>query len=149
MSLCCQQDDRRDQVRRMAGLNGLDYVEVLDDQVTLHAYFLGKLPPELQTNQPGIERFLRLEGGERVRNIQITDIDPVVDPNPERNDFLVIKLNKYGDFSTYTLRLTGVANIDSRCDRVEFSFKVNCPSDLDCAPECTCEPPTFDEPEIN
>lgn len=149
MSLCCQQDDRREDVRRMKGLNGLDYVEVLDDQVTIHAYFLGKLPPELQENKPGIEQYLRLEGGQRVKHIQIIDIDPVVDPDPERDDFLVIKLNKYGDFSTYSLRLTGVANIDPRYDRVDFSFKINCPSDLDCAPACTCETPVFEEPDIN
>jgi hypothetical protein len=149
VTLCCKQDDRRDQVRRMNGLNGLDYVEVLEDQVTLHAYFLGKLPPELRENKPGIEQYLRLDGGERVKNIQVTDVDPFVDPNPERDDFVVIKLNRYGDFSTYTLRLIGVANIDPHYDRVAFSFKINCPSDLDCVPACTCVSPEFDEPEIN
>ncbi len=123
MSLCCQQDDRREEVRRMKGLNGLDYVEVLDDQVTIHAYFLGKLPPELQENKPGIEQYLRLEGGQRIKNIQIVDIDPVVDPDPERDDFLVINLDQYGDFSTYTLRLTGVANIDPRYIRRRFLFQ--------------------------
>src|SRR5215213_78881 len=133
----------------MSGLNGLDYVEVLDDQKTLHAYFLGKLPPELEKNKPGIEQYLRLEGGQRIKDIKIEDIDPVVNPDPERDDFLVVRLNKYGDFSTYTLRLTGVANIDPRYDRVDFSFKVNCASDLDCAPACTCEPTIFSEPEIN
>ncbi len=149
MSLCCQQNTRRDLVRHMKGLNGLDYVEVLDDQITLHAYFLGKLPPELEENKPGIEKFLRVEGGQRITGIKIEDVDPVVDPDPERDDFLVIRLNKFGDFSTYTLRLTGVENIDPRYDRAEFSFKVNCPSDLDCAPACTCEPQVFAEPEIN
>ncbi len=149
MSLCCQQDDRRDQVRRMSGLNGLDYVEVLDDQKTLHVYFLGKLPPELEINKPGIEQYLRLEGGQRIKDIRIEDIDPVVDPNPERDDFLVVRLDKYGDFSTYTLRLMGVENIDPHYDHVEFSFKVNCPSDLDCAPSCTCPPAVFPQPEIN
>lgn len=149
MSLCCQQNTRRDLVRHMKGHNGLDYVEVLDDQITLHAYFLGKLPPELEENKPGIEKFLRVEGGQRITAITIEDVDPVVDPDPERDDFLVIRLNKFGDFSTYTLRLTGVENIDPRYDRAEFSFKVNCPSDLDCAPACTCEPQVFAEPEIN
>lgn len=133
----------------MKGLNGLDYVEVLDNQTTLHAYFLGKLPPELQKNKPGIERYLRVEGGQRITNIQITDVDPVVNTDPEQDDFLIIKLDKYGDFSTYTLRLTGLAHIDPHYDRVQFSFKVNCPSDLDCAAACTCEPEVFDEPEID
>jgi len=149
VSLCCQQNTRRDLVRHMKGHNGLDYVEVLDDQITLHAYFLGKLPPELEENKPGIEKYLRVEGGQRITDITIEDVDPFVDPDPERDDFVVIRLNKFGDFSTYTLRLIGVENIDPRYDRAEFSFKVNCPSDLDCAPACTCEPQVFTEPEIN
>lgn len=149
MSFCCQEDDRRDEVRRMRGRNGLDYVEVLDDQRTLHVYFLGKLPPELHENQPGIERYLKVEGGQRVTNIRITDVDPVVSSNPELDDFLVVKLDQYGDSSTYRLRLTGVENIDPRYDRADFSFKVNCPSDLDCAPACVCQPPVLTEPEID
>ena len=52
MSLCCQQDDRRDAVRGAKGLNGLDYVEVSNDQLTLTAFFLGKLPPELALSEP-------------------------------------------------------------------------------------------------
>ena len=40
-------------------------------------------------------------------------------------------------------------NIDPRYDHVDFSFKVNCPSDLDCAPVCACELPVLPEPEIN
>jgi hypothetical protein len=149
MSFCCQQDERRDAVRRLKGWNGLDYVELDDNQRTLRAYFLGKLPPELEVNKPGIEQFFRIEGGTRVTNIQITDADPVVDPDPEKDDFLVLELDKYGDFSTYTLRLVGVAEVDPRYDHVDFSFKINCPSDLDCAPACACEPPLLPEPEIN
>jgi len=149
MSLCCQQDDRRDAVRRVKGLNGLDYVEVSNDQLTLTAFFLGKLPPELSEEKPGLEKFLRIEGGQRVTDIQITGVKPVADPDPEKDDQLVITLDKYGDFSTYTLRLVGVAKIDPHYDHVDFNFKTDCPSDLDCAPACKCEPRTFTEPEIN
>ena len=67
MSLCCQQDDRRDQVRRMSGLNGLDFVEVLDDQKTLHVYFLGK-PAGARNNKPGIEQYLRLKVASGLRH---------------------------------------------------------------------------------
>ncbi|HEY7028064.1 MAG TPA: putative baseplate assembly protein [Gemmatimonadales bacterium] len=149
MTLCCQDDERRDLVRHIQGRVGLDYIEVGGDQRTLSVYFLGKLPPELQTNQPGIERYLRLEGGHRITGISIIDVDPVVDPSPEKDDFLKVRLDKSGDFSTYTLRLGGVENVDPRYDHVDFSFKIDCPSDLDCAPACTCEPPVLDEPEIN
>lgn len=149
MSYCCQQDDRRDAVRRAKTLNGLDYVEVSDDQLTLTAFFLGKLPPELSVEKPGLAQFLQISGGRRVTDIHITNVKPVVDSDPEKDDQLVITLDQYGDFSTYTLGLVGVANIDPRYERADFNFKINCPSDLDCAPACACEAPTFDEPEIN
>src|SRR5262249_36795327 len=147
MSLCCQQEERRDAVRQRQGWNGLDYVEVSEDQRTLYAYFLGKLPPELSQEQPGLARYLRIEGGRRSTNIGITKVEPVADP--EVDDFLVISLDQFGDFSTYTLRLVGVANVDPRYDHAEFSFKVNCPLDLDCAPACTCDSVAPAEPEIN
>ena len=104
MSLCCQQDDRRDAVRRVKGLNGLDYVEVSNDQLTLTAYFLGKLPPELSEEQtrprkiPSSRRRPARHGHSRSPTVK-----PVSDPDPEKDDQLVITLDKYGDFSTYTL----------------------------------------------
>jgi len=149
MSLCCQQDERRETVRQMGAWNGLDYAEVSDDQLTIFLYFLGKLPPELSRQKPGIEQYLRLDGGLRITGIQITHVEPVVNSDPEKDDYLVVTLDKYGDFSAYTLRLVGVANVDPRYDRVQFSFKVNCPSGLDCAPSCMCGPPVIEEPEIN
>ena len=149
MSLCCRQDDRRDAVRRAKGLNGLDYVEVSNDQLTLTAFFLGKLPPELSEEKPGLGQFLHISGGRRITDIQIVNVKPVADPDPEKDDQLIITLDKYGDSSTYQLSLVGVANIDPRYEQVGFSFKINCPSDLDCAPASPCEPPALDEPEIN
>ncbi len=148
MSLCCQHDERRDLVRRTTGRTGLDYVEVRDER-TLHVYFLGKLPPELVENRPGIERYLGVEGGRRVADIRVVDVDPVVEPDPTKDDLLVVRLDRSGDFSTYAVRLRDVEGLDPRYDRAEFSFKLDCPSDLDCAPACACEPPDLPEPEIN
>jgi hypothetical protein len=149
MSYCCEQDDRRDAVRSITGRNGLDYVEVMDDQVTLYVYFLGKLPPELSEKKPSLAQNFQISGGRRITDIQVVSVDPVVDPDPEKDDYLVLKVNQYGDSSTYTLQLTGVENLDPRYDRVRFSFKVNCPSDLDCAASCNCQPPALEEPSIN
>src|SRR5678815_6083259 len=149
MEAICQQDPRRDAVRRLAGRNGLDYVEVASDQPTLHVYFLGKLPPELRTNRPGLEAFLRVEGGERITGLAVVDVDPHVDPDPERDDFLVVMLDRRGDLSTYTLRLVGVAGIDPRYDRAAFSFAIDCPTELDCKPARGCPPPLLDEPRVN
>ena len=86
MSLCCNDDMRRDAVRRLKGWNGLDYVEVGPDQRSLTVYFLGKLPRELQENRPGLEQYLSVEGGERIKHIQVVDIDPIVSDDPERDD---------------------------------------------------------------
>jgi len=149
MSLCCQKDERRDAVRRMNGWNGIDYVEVAQDQRSLSVYFLGKLPREFAANKPGLEHYLRIEGGERITDIKITDVDPAINEDPEQDDVLVVSLDKAGDFSPYTLRLVGVEKVDPRYSSVSFSFKIDCPSDLDCGPACECEPVALPVPEIN
>jgi hypothetical protein len=149
VSLSCQKDERRDAVRRTEGRNGLDYVEVSDDQLTLLVYFLGKLPPELSVKKPGIEHYLKIEGGQRVKDIRITDVDPVVNSYSDQDDYLKVTLDRYGDFSTYAVQLVGVDNIDPRYERAEFTFKIDCGATLDCAPDCACEPEVFPEPEIN
>ena len=62
---------------------------------------------------------------------------------------LSLRVSAFGDFSTYTLRLVGVKNIDPRYDSVDFSFKVNCPSTEDCAAVCACSQPGETHPAIN
>lgn len=71
-------------------------------------------------------------------------------------DTLVVLVDGTGDFSTYTLRLVTSptdaappAGIDRRLAFVKFSFKVECPSDFDCAPEVACPPERFVEPVID
>jgi predicted phage baseplate assembly protein len=65
-------------------------------------------------------------------------------------------LNRYGDFSIYTLRLVQnaqnpapPAGIDPLFTAVDFSFKVDCPADFDCQPRCDCPPAAREEPEID
>src|SRR5579884_1487273 len=103
----------------MQGRNGLDYVEVSDNQLQLTAVFLGKLPPEFQPGKAGMASHLAIEGGRRITGIQITSVTPRVNPDPEKDDFLQIQLDKFGDFSIYKLRLVNVANIDPRYERAE------------------------------
>ncbi|HJV59892.1 MAG TPA: putative baseplate assembly protein, partial [Albitalea sp.] len=119
------------------------------DPRTLYVYFLGKLPRELAVNRPGIERFLAIDGGERITGIRITDVDPQVQADPERDDYLVVRLDRAGDFAPYTLRLVGVEGIDPRYDRASFSFKIDCPGDIDCKPACDCPPAALEEPQIS
>lgn len=149
MSVCCQKDERRDAVRSREGWNGIDYVEVSKDQHSLEVFFLGKLPPELAADRPGLEEHFRIEGGERITDIRILDADPVPSGDPELDDRIVLRLDKPGDFSVYTLRLAGVENVDPLYQSATFSFKTDCPSDLDCAAVCACGPPAFPSPEIS
>lgn len=149
MSVQCQTDQRREAVRRLEGWNGLDYLEVDPSQTRLTVYFLGKLPPELATPKPGLERLLEIQGGHQVTDIRITAVKPVPANQADKDDCLVVTLNKFGDFSTYTLRLVGVRRIDPKYDHLDFSFKIDCPTDLDCAPDCTCPPVATPEPDLN
>jgi len=147
--LACSDDPRRDAVRR-AGRNGIDYVEAGDDHAPeLRVYFLGKLPPQLAAGGPAIGRHLRLEGGDRITGLRILAADPQPQADPARDDFLVLTLDRIGDFSTYRLRLVGVQGIDPRYDSASVRFRVCCPSDLDCRPDCDCAPATPEEPPIN
>lgn len=149
MTLCCEQDDRRRLVRRRPGWNGLDFVELGANETTLRAYFLGKLPAELAEPGPDLARFLALEGGVRITGIAITDVEPVADPDPDQDDHLLIRLDRGGDFSAYTLRLVGIEKMDPRYATASFHFRIDCPTDLDCAPATDCPPAVFAEPDIS
>ena len=54
-NLICNNDIRREDVRRDHQLNGLDYLEVDPDQLTLSVYFLGKAPVEIDKSNVRIE----------------------------------------------------------------------------------------------
>src|SRR5580692_7780637 len=114
MSVCCQQEIRREEVRELGGWFGLDYAELGNSTTSVNLYFLGKLPPELRNKTPGLQQFLTLKGGARITGIQITHADPVTSDDPEVDEFVALTVDKTGDFSTYTLALTGVANVDPR-----------------------------------
>ncbi|MBC8001533.1 MAG: putative baseplate assembly protein, partial [Opitutaceae bacterium] len=158
-TLTCQNEQRRQKVRGHK-LNGLDYIEVSEDQRTLTAYFIDETPPELfpekgeepAVYQKRVSKLLRVEGGRRIRDIRAEQIEA-------HKDFIVVKVNKVGDFSTYELCLVEIRDgrptgkpfpgFDPRYSCAAFSFKIGCPSDLDCKTEAVCPPEQRDEPEIN
>ncbi|QNH18837.1 hypothetical protein HEP74_04013 [Xanthomonas sp. SS] len=149
MSISCCNDTRRTAVRQAPGRVGLDFVEVSADQCTLFVYFLGKLPPEFASDGPALPAHLRIDGGERIRDIAIVDVDPHISDDPERDDWLSVRVDRAGDHSRYTLQLRDVADADPRYASCTFSFKAGCPSDLDCAPRRDCTPPAEAEPALN
>ena len=156
-TISCDDDARREAVRAKPELNGLDYVEVGDDRTTLTVYFLGKAPQELDARQGEsadeyarrVKRYWQIVGGARIRDIQVVDVEVTRNDDPELDDYAVVRVDHPGDFSTYTLQVVGMENIDALYDHVEFSFQVDCPNPLDCAEPASCPPPERIEPDIN
>jgi hypothetical protein len=152
-TLRCKDEQRRDRVRQQSW-NGLDYLEVSDDQRSLCVYFLGSVPDNIAKDN------VRIEGGQRIRDLQVTDVQPQIQDDPTLDSYLKVFVDRAGDFSTYTLRLVKselddrgqlqpLDGFDPRYAQLQFSFKAGCPSDLDCKSQPVCPPVAQIEPEIN
>jgi hypothetical protein len=121
---------------------GLDFVYVSQDQKTLYVFFhpaatlsaqqiLGPISPaQIAIYSPS--------GGER---LPIVPLDPVFAPTWVtlfNRRVLKVVTTEPGDFSRYRFRLHHPA-VDPYFEEVGFSFKANCPSQLDCeAPPHEC-----------
>ena len=138
---CCD-EYRRAAVKAHGSLNGIDFLEVDPDQKSLYVHFIKNLDSNAL-----IKENIRIEGGERIRNISIDNI--TID-----SKILTVRVKEPGDFSTYTLRLVSdesnpLNKFDSLLKAVEFYFKVNCPSDFDCRKERICPTELVKKPEID
>ncbi|MDV3353851.1 putative baseplate assembly protein [Leptothoe sp. LEGE 181152] len=146
---CC--DHRRRTAVLASGLNGIDYLEVLDNDAPNNSdrqlILLVFLLKPLGANGLDADN-IQIEGGERIRDIQVTEIVTA-------NDSVEIRLrvNQWGDYSTYTLKIVegnGPPNwLDPILSAINFSFKVDCPSDFDCETERICSPEPTPTPAIN
>ncbi|MBH8578159.1 putative baseplate assembly protein [Nostocaceae cyanobacterium CENA369] len=151
-TLTFQNEQRRQEIRRQRK-NGLDYVEVSDDLRSLYVYFLGSVPQDLKKEN------LLIEGGQRIRNLHVINLEIENPPNCE--SYLTVNLDQTGDFSVYTLRLVSLdehgkptnqpyPNFDPRYSLVQFKFRDGiCNTDMDCLQQQTCPPPQLVEPAIN
>jgi len=142
--ISCQDIQRRDLVRQRQR-NGLDYVEVGDRQTQLRVYFLGPVPTNL------VPLNLRITGGQVIHNIRVIALDLVLQDDPTLDSYLTVTVDQSGDFSPYTLIVVALdsqdrptdtphPNFDPRYNALTFSFKVDCPSDLDCKTDTACLP---------
>lgn len=173
----CGNEQRRQLVRDHATLNGIDYLEVLDDaappgappQQTLVVHFIKPLTFALELDN------MDIEGGVRVAPVDVVwfslaqDAQTLFDDGliseaereyyltlPEPDATLIVRTDSSGDYSTYTfvLRESSTSDappgdFDQKLIRVDFSFKVDCDSDFDCAPEDDCPPEVPDTPPID
>src|SRR5262249_50911101 len=100
------------------------------------------------------------DGGRRIRNIKVIDVVLCSPDDPEQADCMQVTVDRAGDFSTYTLCIVELdkdghptenppKGFDVRYACLDFSFKANCLSDLDCQTADTCPPKVLVEPEID
>jgi hypothetical protein len=149
-------DERRRQAVRNRDPNGIDYIEIVDDakQTELCVHLFHNVPEGLTAAN------LRIKGGRRVRNIHVLGLRVEGGEDSEAEACFCVTVDKPGDFSTYKLCIVALdedgrptndplPDFDPRYACAEFSFKVGCPSDLDCKTEPVCPPEKRDEPEIN
>ena len=144
-------DDRRRQAVGDSDLNGIDYIEIVDprSQTELRVHLFRPAPPHLHREH------VRIDGGERIRDVRVNKV--TVDPDSPT--CIGVRVDRAGDFSPYTLRLvevergdstdTPLRGFDPRFANAEFSFKVGCPSDLDCRDSAPCPPVMRSEPDVN
>lgn len=165
----CKSNKRREQLRGSA-LNGIDYLEVRDlegssprpEQRLLRVHFINPLPETSSEDTTLTKDNVRIDGGERIRNIKVEAVlkelervEEAVLEEPERK-VLNITVDKAGDFSTYTLSLVKgrqetepPEGFDRLGSQIDFSFKVECPSEFDCRPSQVCPPEKLEQPVID
>ena len=164
---CC--DPRRLEVLAHSGsANAIEFIEVLDHeappgvprQCTL---FVRLLRPGFVLTPAN----LRISGGERIKTVGIAWCSPanalppqaepgLVDGVDDLPRTLVVRTDSAGDFSIYTLDIVASiddnnppAGFDPRLSSLTFSFKVECPSDFDCAQTSSCSPNLGVRPQID
>lgn len=157
---CCD-ERRRAAVLGHPTINGIDFLEVLDDptlpdderQRELYVRFINPIDT---TNAPLTPENIRFEGGDRIRSIVLEDPGGFTIGTGDDANLLTLRVVEPGDFSTYTLRLVRDPNsdlpptgYDKLLSAVDFSFKIDCGSDFDCGDEQPCPPDVFDEPDIH
>lgn len=75
---------------------------------------------------------------------------------PAPDEVLLVRVDRAGDYSRYRLALVAgpgddapPPDVDPRLAAVTFNFKVECPSDFDCAPVNDCPPEPAPWPDLN
>lgn len=152
---------RRTLVRTTVGsdgkpvLNGMDFLEVATpEQTTLQVHFIHPLPgqangvPSAPVSSLTTANLV-ITGGVRVTEILVLRMTV-------SRSVITLVVDQPGDFSQYTLRLVAgpgatipPSGFDPQLAALSFSFKVACPTDLDCRVLDVCPPKPIEKPDIN
>lgn len=127
--------DRLGEVLASSTLNGIDYVSVSPTQTTLKVHFLNAVALS------GNATSATITGGETIPEVKVPNLTAANWGTENGRPVLTFTVTAPGDFSIYTLEVSNVG-LDPFFAKSKFSFKANCPSDLDCKPpetECPNE----------
>ena len=119
-------------------VTGIDYIYIHQTQTLLDVYFLRALNTLKAALKKEDIRIYNPSG--EVKDMPVINLSWNI-----AGDVLHLILPKAGDFTLYRFKIRGHDDkVDAFYNDVSFSFKANCPSDLDCAPpehECPTEEP--------
>jgi Baseplate J-like protein len=167
MTFFCCDVRRLEVIKRSGTANAIEYLEVRDH-----------LEPDPARRQRTLfVRLLRsgftltpanvlIDGGERLATVPVEWVaaadhlppgeSALLDGIDDPTLTLVVRTTVSGDFSRYTLHLRAGLdsdqppdNFDVKLSAIEFSFKVECPSDFDCADPQPCPPRPAVKPDID
>jgi hypothetical protein len=113
-----------------ATLNGIDYVEVRENEPTrVYVHFLNTI----LVDEPNLA--ITIKGGDITPEVPVAPLQTADwSTDSEGRPLLRLHVLGRGDFSTYTLRIDGGTRLDPYFRAVDFSFFVFCPSVVDCRP---------------
>jgi hypothetical protein len=177
--LRCQNPGRLQHLRDQSAINAIDYMLVADgtavpDGLRQRLLLLRFLSPD---GLAGLDHDdVEVVGGVRVIDpptrwvsrldqLDPTTIDPeltvadqsyldqLITATTSGDHWLAVMVERYGDHSTYRLRLGTVGSpppgFDLVLSELDFSFKVACPSPFDCFLDEACGVEPADEPELD
>src|ERR1035441_4152333 len=151
----CSDAERRIQIEKDPGMNGIDYVKVVPappakNERLLSVFFIPKDPSNV-TGQANLIVLLKklatapqevsIQGGVRILGIKVLGVTFA-------GDHIEVGVSEPGDFSDYTLRIADPA-VDVFYSQVAFNFKAGCPTHFDCRPVAVCPPLIPSEPDID
>lgn len=174
MEIRCGSDARRSIVRNHQTMNGIDYIEVRTLELPGHVYQNPLLIIHCFKSTSLSPDNILITGGTRVESVAVEWAYDAIDlkanhpdlmsaeelallDNLERPDTVTIaRASSKGDFSTYELSLVKsksnplepADDFDTLLSKVKFSFKIECPSDFDCACK-EADQQEFDEPALD
>ena len=134
----CQNKQRRVEVKKARDsqgrplLNGIDYLEIGSDRQTILVHFIHELTTEpLQKLK---KQNLVISQANTLEELEIESVNSFA-------NILIVRVERVGGFSTYTLRLVGDSSssipppgFDPQLSNIDFSFQAEEASEFDCQP---------------